>query len=92
MNNITEQLTEALDQALRLLKPNKKEHIPVLVEGWATLAKAEGQPVAFFYEQRGLEAMPSLLDSIDVNEWEWGCSFDLPHRLRHPSNCETKHA
>ncbi|MBD2035308.1 hypothetical protein H6F86_08385 [Phormidium sp. FACHB-592] len=77
-NDLTEQLTEALDQALRLLNPNNEEHILTLVEGWATLAKAESQTVAFFYEQRGLEAMPSLLGAIGVNEWDWACSFDLP--------------
>jgi len=75
---LTAQLTEALDQALQLLNPNAEEHIPVLIEGWAALSKAERQPMSFFWGLRGLEAAPSLLDSIGVNEWEWACSFDLP--------------
>ena len=80
MNNseLTGQLTEALDQALQLLNPNDEEHIPVLFEGWAALAKAEKQPIEFFWGLRGLEEAPNLLDSIGVNEWEWACSFDLP--------------
>ena len=61
-----------------MLNHNNEAHIPVLFEGWAALAKAEKQPISFFWELRGLEEAPNLLDSIGVNEWEWACSFDLP--------------
>lgn len=75
---VNQQLTAALAQALQLLNHHNEDHIPILFEGWAALAKAEGQPISFFWEQRGLEAAPNLLDSIGMNEWEWACSFDLP--------------
>jgi hypothetical protein len=71
-------LSEVLSEALQLLNPNNETHIPVLVDGWAALSKAEQQPLESYYQERGLEAMPSLLGAIGVNEWEWACSFDLP--------------
>ncbi len=75
---LQEQLTEALKRTLLLLNHYNEDHMVALSEGWAALSKAERQPLETYYEARGLEAMPSLLGAIGVNEWEWACSFDLP--------------
>lgn len=72
------QLTEALKRTLPLLNHYDEDHMVALTEGWAALSKAEQLPLESYYSERALEAMPSLLESIGVNEWEWACSFDLP--------------
>ena len=64
------QLTEVLKHTLPLLNHYDEDHMVALTEGWAALSKAERQPLETYYEARGLEAMPSLLGAIGVNEWE----------------------